>query len=288
MAEEKICMLRAEDIKKSFGSNHILKGVNLEVDKGDVVVILGPSGAGKTTFLRCLNFLEKPNSGKITIDDLTVDAHNVNKKDIVKLRRKTAILPAVDAGKVQIACSNLRRTEDREANYIHSKEAYITSPYYIIVLEGNSDINGIDDLNGKKLGINEGSTQAGILEQYIEKSGADIELVYSSDPVPDLVAGRIDAIVDPQRYVLSLNSSYEDAQFKTVGEPIDNLAEEGSVVADYNAYLWFSSEDTELRDAVDTALAELYADGTLGEISKEYYGEDYAKDINRDYVESFK
>lgn len=199
-----------------------------------------------------------------------------------------AILPAVDAGKVQIACSNLRRTEDRETNYIHSKEAYITSPYYIIVLDGNSDINGIDDLNGKKLGINEGSTQAGILEQYIEKSGADIELVYSSDPVPDLVAGRIDAIVDPQRYVLSLNSSYEDAQFKTVGEPIDNLAEEGSVVADYNAYLWFSSEDTELRDAVDTALAELYADGTLREISKEYYGEDYAKDINRDYVESFK
>ena len=195
-----------------------------------------------------------------------------------------AILPAVDAGKVQIACSNL----SREANYIHSKEAYITSPYYIIVLDGNSDINGIDDLNGKKLGINEGSTQAGILEQYIAKSGADIELVYSSDPVPDLVAGRIDAIVDPQRYVLSLNSSYEDAQFKTVGEPIDNLAEEGSVVADYNAYLWFSPEDTELRDAVDTALAELYADGTLGEISKEYYGEDYAKDINRDYVESFK
>lgn len=92
MAEEKICMLKAEDIKKSFGSNHILKGVNLEVDKGDVVVILGPSGAGKTTFLRCLNFLEKPNSGKITIDDLAVDAHNVNKKDIVKLRRKTAMV----------------------------------------------------------------------------------------------------------------------------------------------------------------------------------------------------
>lgn len=92
MPEEKICMLKAEGIKKSFGNNHILKGVDLEVDKGDVVVILGPSGAGKTTFLRCMNFLEKPNDGRITIDGLTIDAHGANKKDIVSLRRKTAMV----------------------------------------------------------------------------------------------------------------------------------------------------------------------------------------------------
>ena len=199
-----------------------------------------------------------------------------------------SILPSVDAGKVQIAATNLRRTEDREANYIHSREAYITSPYYIIVTSDNTDINGIEDLEGKKLGINEGSTQAGIMEEYISRTGANIELVYSSDPVPDLVSGRIAAVADPQRYVLSLNSSYEDAQFKAVGEPIDNLAPEGSIISDYNAYLWYAETDTELRDAVDVVLKEMYEDGTLGEISRKYYGEDYAKDINRIFVESFE
>jgi L-cystine transport system ATP-binding protein len=85
-------VLRAENIKKAFGPNKILHGVDLEVNRGDVVVILGPSGAGKTTFLRCLNFLEKPNAGRVTIGDLTVDAHGASKKDVVALRRKTAMV----------------------------------------------------------------------------------------------------------------------------------------------------------------------------------------------------
>lgn len=93
MAEEKKkLMLRAENVRKSFGSTEILKGVNLDVYKGDVVVILGPSGAGKTTFLRCLNFLERANSGKITIAGQTVDAKKASKKEIVQLRRKTAMV----------------------------------------------------------------------------------------------------------------------------------------------------------------------------------------------------
>ncbi|MBQ8934727.1 MAG: amino acid ABC transporter ATP-binding protein [Lachnospiraceae bacterium] len=84
-------MLQAEGIKKSFGSNQILRGVDLEVNKGDVVVILGPSGAGKTTLLRCLNFLEKPDDGKLRIDDLIVDARS-SKREIVEYRRKTAMV----------------------------------------------------------------------------------------------------------------------------------------------------------------------------------------------------
>ena len=58
-------LLRVNDLHKKFGKLEVLQGVNLEVNKGDVVAIIGPSGCGKSTFLRCLNFLETPNSGEI-------------------------------------------------------------------------------------------------------------------------------------------------------------------------------------------------------------------------------
>ena len=56
-------MLQILDIKKSFGELHVLRGVDLDVEQGDVVAIIGPSGSGKTTLLRCINFLEKADSG---------------------------------------------------------------------------------------------------------------------------------------------------------------------------------------------------------------------------------
>ncbi len=66
-------MLSTENLTKSFGSNHVLRGINVEINKGDVVCVIGPSGSGKSTFLRCLNLLEKPSGGKIIFegDDLT-------------------------------------------------------------------------------------------------------------------------------------------------------------------------------------------------------------------------
>ena len=70
-------MLRAENIQKSFGSTPVLRGVSLQVKKGDVVAIIGPSGSGKSTFLRCLNHLETVDSGSILIDGaplVTTDA----------------------------------------------------------------------------------------------------------------------------------------------------------------------------------------------------------------------
>ena len=60
-------ILKAEGIHKSFGSVEVLKGISLEARKHDVISILGSSGSGKSTFLRCLNFLETPTSGKVTV-----------------------------------------------------------------------------------------------------------------------------------------------------------------------------------------------------------------------------
>ena len=59
-------VIKIEDLKKSFGNHEVLKGVNLEVGKGEVVSIIGASGSGKSTMLRCINLLERPTSGKIS------------------------------------------------------------------------------------------------------------------------------------------------------------------------------------------------------------------------------
>ncbi len=85
-------MIKLEHIKKSFGKHEVLKDVNLEVNTGEVVVILGPSGSGKTTLLRSINFLETADSGKITVGDLTADVKKASHKEILALRQKTAMV----------------------------------------------------------------------------------------------------------------------------------------------------------------------------------------------------
>jgi polar amino acid transport system ATP-binding protein len=61
-------MVKAEGVHKRFGRLEVLKGINLEVNRGDVMCLLGPSGSGKSTFLRCINHLEKINSGRLSVD----------------------------------------------------------------------------------------------------------------------------------------------------------------------------------------------------------------------------
>lgn len=85
-------MIRVKNIHKSFGRNEILKGIDLTVKNGDVITLIGPSGTGKTTLLRCINFLEHPSEGEISIGELTVNCKHLNKKDILHLRRKTAMV----------------------------------------------------------------------------------------------------------------------------------------------------------------------------------------------------
>jgi cystine transport system ATP-binding protein len=65
--------VRARDIHKSFGDNHVLRGIDLDVAAGSTTVLIGPSGSGKTTVLRSLNVLERPDAGTIRIDDVEVD-----------------------------------------------------------------------------------------------------------------------------------------------------------------------------------------------------------------------
>ena len=85
-------MLEVKGVHKSFGSLEVLRGVDLTVEKGDVVAILGPSGSGKTTLLRCMNFLETAGSGTMTFDEKTFDMARTARADIAWLRRRTAFV----------------------------------------------------------------------------------------------------------------------------------------------------------------------------------------------------
>lgn len=85
-------MLSVKQVKKNFDGVEILKGVDLDVEKGDVVAILGPSGAGKTTLLRCINFLEKADSGEMSFDGESIEFAKASKKEIAAIRRKTAFV----------------------------------------------------------------------------------------------------------------------------------------------------------------------------------------------------
>jgi ABC-type histidine transport system ATPase subunit len=77
-------VIRVEDLHKSFGDLEVLKGISLEVDKGDVVCIIGASGSGKSTFLRCVNFLEEPTKGRIYIEGILMGFRELPDGRLVK------------------------------------------------------------------------------------------------------------------------------------------------------------------------------------------------------------
>jgi putative amino-acid transport system ATP-binding protein len=85
-------MIDVQNLSKKFGKNQILSDITFDVKEGEVVAIIGASGSGKSTLLRCLNLLEKPNSGIITIGDITLDANGYSHKNETALRRQSAMV----------------------------------------------------------------------------------------------------------------------------------------------------------------------------------------------------
>ncbi|MFM9278827.1 amino acid ABC transporter ATP-binding protein [Paenibacillus jiagnxiensis] len=81
--------IRVEGLKKSFGSNHVLKGIDMQVKEGEVVCLIGPSGSGKSTFLRCINQLEKITGGQVVVDDQDL---NDPRTDINKARENIGMV----------------------------------------------------------------------------------------------------------------------------------------------------------------------------------------------------
>lgn len=85
-------MLEIRNLRKAFGPLQVLKGIDLDVNKGDVVAILGSSGSGKTSMLRCLNFLERADAGTMDFDGRRIELHRATHAEINALRRRTGFV----------------------------------------------------------------------------------------------------------------------------------------------------------------------------------------------------
>ncbi|WP_165856906.1 amino acid ABC transporter ATP-binding protein [Marinobacter sp. JSM 1782161] len=85
-------MIKLKGLRKQYGNQTVLDGIDLDIAQGEIVVVIGPSGTGKSTLLRCINFLEQPSAGQISVGDLTVDACQASKSEILELRRRTAFV----------------------------------------------------------------------------------------------------------------------------------------------------------------------------------------------------
>jgi len=85
-------MISIKNLTKEFSGQKVLDGIDIDIEKGEVVALVGASGAGKSTILRSLNYLEQPDSGTIIIDDFKVDFETITKEQILTLRRKLSMV----------------------------------------------------------------------------------------------------------------------------------------------------------------------------------------------------
>lgn len=119
-------MIKLENLQKYYNQHHVLKGINLTIEKGEVVVIIGTSGSGKSTLLRCINFLEQPTSGIVQINDKRVDVESAAKQEINALRTSTGMVfqqynlfkNLTVLQNVTIGLTSVKRMDEKEAEKI--------------------------------------------------------------------------------------------------------------------------------------------------------------------------
>ena len=113
-------MISVKDLKKTFGKNRVLRDIDVEIDEGEIVVVVGSSGSGKSTFLRCLNLLEEPTSGEIVVDDVKITDRHVNlnalRQTIGMVFQQFNLFPNLSViENIKLAPKKLRKLSDKKA-----------------------------------------------------------------------------------------------------------------------------------------------------------------------------
>ncbi len=180
-------MLKINDLHKSFGDLQVLKGVDLTVEKKDVIAIIGPSGSGKTTLLRCLNFLEKADSGTMEFDNTTYDLETIKHKEIAQIRKKTAFVFQnynLFANKtvlenVTIGLTVARKMDKKKANEI--------GEYFL------NKVGLSDKLNNYPSQLSGGQQQRVAIARAL---ATDPEIIYFDEPTSALDPELIDEVLN--------------------------------------------------------------------------------------------
>ena len=113
-------MISVKNLKKTFGTNRVLRDIDVEIEEGEIVVVVGSSGSGKSTFLRCLNLLEEPTSGEIVVDGVKITDPHVNlnalRQNIGMVFQQFNLFPNLSViENVKLAPQKLRKFSDQKA-----------------------------------------------------------------------------------------------------------------------------------------------------------------------------
>ena len=182
-------MLEIRNLSKRFGNQQVLDKINLKIEKGKVFAVIGPSGTGKSTLLRCINVLERPEKGTIRLENQTFDFENLSKSDIQMLRTHTSMV---------FQNSNLYRNKTALEN--------ITTPLILVKKMAKEDAEKIGLELLKKVGVLEKKdaypeTLSGGEKQRVGIARAlavNPDIILFDEPTsaldPELVSGVLDVI----------------------------------------------------------------------------------------------
>lgn len=184
-------MIEIKNLHKSFAGNRVLKNINFTIEKSQVVAIIGPSGTGKSTFLRCINYLEKPDNGIIKFDDEIYNFSNISRDEIYKLRKKSSMVFQNYALFKNMTVLENVTLHLQEVKHISKKDAEEIAKYYL------NKVKLIDKLDEFPSRISGGQQQrVGIARAMAIQPEVMLLDEPTSSLDPELVKGILDLIND--------------------------------------------------------------------------------------------